>query len=174
MVKIYGHYVLIGKNKSTFHRHLVRKFSTTDCDGQNRWTSYSFVRKLYDHFASIHLQRIQSAVARLDESQIEPSMSSICSENDLEFSDSQETASAPASQDNEIFKMPMLPSKKKRRNKDTEIAELQRKLERQREEVKQKEDQLREESKQRHAELMNLLQEQKEQNKRLMDMLSKG
>lgn len=185
MVKIYGHYVLVGKDKSTFHRHLVRSFDITDYDGKNRWTAYNFVRKLYDHFAPIHLKRIQSAVAQLDEPPSESFMSITYSENDSELPDSQETASALASQDNEAFKKPALPPKKKWQNKDTEIAVLQRELQRQREEAKQKEDQLREESKQelarekeeskqRHAELMDLLKEQKEQNKKLIDMLSKG
>lgn len=183
MVKIYGHYALIGKDKSTFHRHLVHSFDITAYDGKNRWTAYNFVRKLYDHFAPIHLKRIRDAVALLGPAS-ESFMSHTCGENDSELPDSQETASAPASQDNEAFKKP---SKKKRWNKGTEIALLQQELERQRHESerqryeleRQREEanQLREESKlqlarekeeskQRHAELM-------EQNKKLIDMLSK-
>lgn len=230
MIQIYGHYALIGKDKSTFHRHLVHNFNFTVYEGKDRWTAYNFIRKLYDHFAPIHLQKIRDAVALL-----KPASESLISfdtaEEESEFADSQEI-SAPASQDNEAFKKPSLPSKKKRRNKDTEIAVLQRELElakqtpsdassgkwqqeidrkdeqidqliallkqqtpsdassgqnkdteinvlqreleRQRVEAKQREDQLREEiaqekdeRKKRHAELM-------EQNKKLIDLLSKG
>ena len=174
MVKIYGHYALIGKAKSTFHRHLVRSFDITDYDGKNRWTAYNFVRKLYHHFAPIHLKRIQSAVAQLG-SRPESSMAITNSENDSELPDSQETASAPASQDNEVFIKPALPRKNKRQKKDSAIALLRQEFERQRKEAKEREDQLREESKQqlarekeeskqRHLELM-------EQNKKLMTIL---
>ena len=58
---------------------------------------------------------------------------------------------------------------------DSEVVTmLRQELERQRQEAKQREDQLREESKQRHAELMDLLKEEKEENKKLINMLTKG
>ncbi len=114
MVKIYGHYALVGKDKSTFHRHLVRSFDITDYDGKSRWTAYYFVRKFYDYFAPIHLNRIQNAVAQLASPQSESLMSITYSENDSELPDLQEAANAPASQDNEGFKRPSLPPKKKR------------------------------------------------------------
>lgn len=177
MVKIYGHYALVGKEKSTFHRYLVGSFDISVYDDKSRWAPYNFVRKIYDHFAPIHLKRIQSAIAQLGEPLSESFMSITHSENDSELPDSRETPSAPASQD---FIRPTLPPKKKRQNKDTEIVTLQQELERQREEAKQREDQLgeelvreKEESKQRHTELMEFLKEQKEQNKKLIDMLSK-
>lgn len=176
-VKIYGHYALI-KDRTTFHRHLIRSFDLIDYDGQNRWTAYNFVRKAYDHFAPICLKRIRDAVALLRPVGIEDSS---------ELANSQETtASAPASQNTGNFKKPKVPPKKKWQQeidkKDeqnnqliSQIAMLQQELKRQREEAKQREDQLREEnerqlalekeeSKQRHEELM-------EQNKKLMTML---
>lgn len=55
-------------------------------------------------------------------------------------------------------------------NKNTGITILQQELERQRQEFEQRE----EESKQRHDELMDLFKEQQKENKRLVDLLSKG
>ena len=215
-VKIFGHYPLIKEDKTHFYRHLISSFDLTAGAGENRWTAYNFVRKLYDDFAPIHLKRIQDAISLLPEKS-ESFMSITNTEAELELSDSQETASAPASLDNEGFVRPPLPPKKKRQlkqqalsnastaeaelqNKNSQIVVLQRELERQREEAKQREDQLREESKQQlarelerqreeakhredqlreeskqqHAELMDLLKEQMEQNKKLINMQSKG
>ena len=92
-------------------------------------------------------------------------MSVASTEAESELPNSQETASTPASQDNESFIRPALPSKKKRLNKDSAIAVLQRELER----ARQSEGLLREESKHRHAELMDLLKKHKEQNKELKE-----
>ena len=175
-VKIYGHYALI-KDKTTFHRHIIHHFDLTAYDGQNRWTAYFFVRKVYEYFAPIHLKRIQSAVAQLDEPQCESLISTSNNENDSELPDSQETASAPASQGNEVFIKPALPPKKRRQTKDTEIAVLQQELEQSRQQLVRE----KEENKQRHAELMELLKEQKEQlkeqknqNDKLLDLLTRG
>ncbi|MCJ1386984.1 hypothetical protein MMC17_010113 [Xylographa soralifera] len=108
MVKIYGHYALIEGAKITFHRHLIRSFDFTEREGNNRWTAYKFVRKVYDHFAPIHLKRIQSAVARLREPNLE-SFTSVASADESEQADSQESAtSAPTSQDTDRFKKPRL------------------------------------------------------------------
>ena len=89
--------------------------------------------------------------------------------------------SAPASQNNESFIRPTLPPKKKRQNKDTELAMLQQELTQEKRErecvcVESKQELEREsvESKERQAELMDLLKEQKEQKMKLIDMLSKG
>lgn len=175
-VKIYGHYALI-KDKTTFHRHLIHHFGLTAYEGQNRWTAYHFVRKLYDYFAPIHLKRIQSAVAQLGKPWYESFMSISNSENDSELPGSQETASASASQGNEVFIKPALPPKKKRQSKYTEIAVLQQKLEQSKQQLARE----KEENKQRHAELMELLLEQKkqlkkqkEENDELLYMLTGG
>ena len=63
MVRIYGHYALIEEAKTTFHRYLIRSFGFTKRNSENRWTAYKSGRKVYDHFAPIHLKRIQSGVA---------------------------------------------------------------------------------------------------------------
>ena len=166
-VKIFGHYPLIKEDKTYFYRHLIESFDLTARDGGNRWTAYNFVRKLYDHFAPIHLKRIRDAIPYLPERKSESFMSIGTAEEESEFADSQETAaSVPASQGSETFIKPLLPLKKKRQNKDSEIARLNAQVD-----LLARE---KEESKQRHAELMDLLKEQKEQNKKLIDTLSRG
>ena len=59
-VRIYGHYPVIEGEKVTFWRHCLRRFYFTEKD--ERWSSYIFVRNLYDVFVPIHLQRILSAI----------------------------------------------------------------------------------------------------------------
>lgn len=163
-VKIYGHYALMIGDKTTFHRHLINSFDLTVYDGQHRWTAYNFVRNLYADFAPTHLQRIRDAVARLPEPPTEPRVSVVDNgtETESEVQTSQVSAgAAAASRDSEGFVRPALPPRKRRMNKDkdAEIALLQ---------------QQKEESDRRHGELMELLKEQKEQNGRLMDLLSRG
>lgn len=127
-MKIYGHYALIREDRTTFHRHLVHDISLAAYKGRNRWASYHFVRKLYDHFAPIHLKRIKDAISQLRGPTSESIMSTDTTERESETTDSQaRVVNAPASQsqDSETFKKPALPLKKQRQNKDTETAVLQ-------------------------------------------------
>ena len=64
-VKIHGHYARIEGDKITLHRRLIRSFDLRDQNGKEKWTTYHVVRKIYDYFAPIHLERIRSAVAKL-------------------------------------------------------------------------------------------------------------
>ena len=64
-VRIYGHYVLIDGNDTSFYRHLLRDFSITDQEGIDKWTAYKFVRNVYDEFYPIHHKRICSAIDQL-------------------------------------------------------------------------------------------------------------
>ena len=117
------------EDRTYFHRHLIESFDLTARDGGNRWTAYNFVRKLYDHFAPIHLKRIRDAIPYLPEQNSESFISTNTAEGESEFTASQEMAtSVPASQNNESFIRPTLPPKKKRQNKDTELAMLQQEL----------------------------------------------
>ncbi|KAI4125960.1 MAG: hypothetical protein LQ347_005163 [Umbilicaria vellea] len=61
-VGIYGHYVLINGKDTSFHRHRIRNFDITNQNGEDRWTSYKFIRNVYNIFAPIHLERICAAV----------------------------------------------------------------------------------------------------------------
>ena len=64
-VKIHGHYACIDGDKTTLHRHLIRAFFLDDQNGKEKWTTYHIVRKIYDYFAPIHLERIRDAIAQL-------------------------------------------------------------------------------------------------------------
>ena len=48
-VRIYGHYPVIERDKTTFYRHEIRDFSFQDLDGKEKWTTYQFVKNVYDH-----------------------------------------------------------------------------------------------------------------------------
>ena len=158
MVKIYGHYALIEEAKITFHRHLIRSFDFTECDGKNRWTAYKFVRKVYDHFAPIHLKRIQSAVARLCEPNLESFTSAASAESESTQADSQETAtSAPSSQNAAGFKKPRLPPKVMLQLR---IDRLEEEHDQERQQAKQRIDRLEEQNK----EFMDLLKQQAQSN----------
>ena len=89
MVKIYGRYALVAKEKSTFHRHLVCCFYITNYDGKSWWMAYYFVWKLYDHFAPIHWKRIQNGVAQLASRESKSVVSFTYSENNSELPDLQ-------------------------------------------------------------------------------------
>ena len=87
-------------------------------------------------------------------------MSVTSAEAESELPDSQETAIAPASQNNGVFIKPALPPKKKRQTKDSEIASqkaqidiLLKQLASNREELARE----KEENKHRHMELMEML-----------------
>ncbi|KAI4289546.1 MAG: hypothetical protein L6R35_001177 [Caloplaca aegaea] len=64
-VKIHGHYSCIDRDKTTFHRHLIRDFSLRDRNGEEKWTTHHIIRKIYDYFVPIHLERIRGAIAKL-------------------------------------------------------------------------------------------------------------
>ena len=56
-VRIYGHYPVIEGDKITFYRHPIRTFDFTEQDGENKWTTYKFVKNVYDHH-SLKLHKI--------------------------------------------------------------------------------------------------------------------
>ena len=64
-VKIHGHYACTKGDRITLHRHLIRSFDLSDQNGKEKWTTYHIVRKIYDYFAPIHLERIRGAIAQL-------------------------------------------------------------------------------------------------------------
>ena len=178
LVKIYGHYAVIQGNKTTFHRHLIRMISIIDQDGKERWAAYNFVRKAYDHFAPILLKIIQDAISHLPEPVSEPITSIANSEVDPELADSQETASAPPSQDNMIFKKPSLPPNKKRTlsNASTTESKLQRehdRLQGEHDRLQREHDQLRQEfmdqQKERDQQLERQRQEFMDQQKEQLE-----
>ena len=61
-VRIYGHYVVIEEEKTTFYRHPIHEFSFVALDGKDKWTTYKFTKNVYDIWMPIHYKRICSAI----------------------------------------------------------------------------------------------------------------
>jgi hypothetical protein len=47
-VRIYGHYLVIDKGKTTFYRYPIKEFSFTSEAGKDKWTLYKFTKNVYD------------------------------------------------------------------------------------------------------------------------------
>ena len=47
-VRIYGHYLLIDRSKTTFYRHPIKIIDITSNEGKDKWTSYKFTKNIYD------------------------------------------------------------------------------------------------------------------------------
>ena len=61
-VRIYGHYLIVKGNDTTFYRHPIRTFDFTELDGKEEWTAYKFTKNVYDIWMPTHLKRICSAI----------------------------------------------------------------------------------------------------------------
>ena len=64
-VRIYGHYPIIDREKTSFYRHPIKEFSFTSEDGRDKWTSYKFIKNVYDIWMPTHLKRICSVIDKL-------------------------------------------------------------------------------------------------------------
>ena len=58
--------------------------------GKSRWVAYNFVRKVYDHFAPTHLERIRNAVTCLREFRLRANLSIDTSDAGSQMANSQE------------------------------------------------------------------------------------
>ena len=67
-VRIYGHYAVIDNNQTTFYRHPIRTLDITSEEGIDKWTTYKFIKNVYDVWMPAHLKRICSAVDQLPSS----------------------------------------------------------------------------------------------------------
>ena len=108
-VRVYGHFPVIHGDKTSFYRHKIRGFYLDDDGGANRWTTYNYVRKLYDVFMPQHLERLRSAVAQLPEptSESAPSVPPTQPTTDLNRDSQDVSTSVPASGDG-VFEKPKL------------------------------------------------------------------
>jgi len=52
-VRIYGHYLVIEGDKTTFYRHSIHKFDFTALDGKEKWIAYEFIKNVYDTWMPI-------------------------------------------------------------------------------------------------------------------------
>jgi hypothetical protein len=64
-VRIYGHYLIIDGNKTTFYRYPIKTFDFTSEDGKDKWTSYRFTKNVYDIWMLTHLKIICSVLDEL-------------------------------------------------------------------------------------------------------------
>jgi hypothetical protein len=64
-VALYGHYPIINKEKTTFHRHTIHAFSIWALDGKEKWTAYKFIKNIYDIWMPMHLKRLCSVIDSL-------------------------------------------------------------------------------------------------------------
>ncbi len=62
-VRIYGHYPVIERDKTTFYRQPIREFYFTD--GEEKWAIYKFTKNVYDIWMPILHKRICSAIDNL-------------------------------------------------------------------------------------------------------------
>jgi len=47
-VRIYSHYALTNKSKTTFYCHPIKTFDFTNEEGKDKWTVYKFIKNIYD------------------------------------------------------------------------------------------------------------------------------
>jgi hypothetical protein len=47
-VRIYSHYPVLNREKTTFYRHAIHTFDFTALDGKEKWTAYKFTKNVYD------------------------------------------------------------------------------------------------------------------------------
>jgi hypothetical protein len=80
-VKIYGHYPIIKRNKTTFYRHPIHTFDFTALDNKEKWTAYKFTKNVYNIWMPTYLKRICSAI-----DQILSNMNFDISQSEFQFS----------------------------------------------------------------------------------------
>ena len=64
-VRIYSHYAVFEKSKTTFYRHPIKTFDFTSEEGKDKWTAYKFTKNIYDVWMPTHLKRICSVINQL-------------------------------------------------------------------------------------------------------------
>lgn len=61
-VRIYGHYLVIEGDKTTFYRDAIHKFDFTALDGKEKWTALQVTKNIYNKHSMILRGRICSAI----------------------------------------------------------------------------------------------------------------
>ncbi|KPM42262.1 hypothetical protein AK830_g4296 [Neonectria ditissima] len=64
-VRIYGCYLVINRENTTYYRHPIRTFDFTELDGREKWTTYQFTKNIYDIWMPHHYKKICSAIDQL-------------------------------------------------------------------------------------------------------------
>ncbi|KAL7806796.1 hypothetical protein V8C44DRAFT_360364 [Trichoderma aethiopicum] len=65
LVRIYGHYPVINGEDTKYYRHPIHTFDFTAYDGRDKWTSYRFIKSVYDAWMPAHFEGICSAIDQL-------------------------------------------------------------------------------------------------------------
>ncbi|KAH7060921.1 hypothetical protein B0J12DRAFT_349532 [Macrophomina phaseolina] len=61
-VRIYGHYPVIDGKDTKYYRYPIHKFDFTIMGGKDKWTTYKFIKNVYDNWMPDHFKRICSAI----------------------------------------------------------------------------------------------------------------
>jgi len=56
MVRIYGYYPMINRNKITFYRYSIHKFNFIKLDSKEKWTAYKFTKNIYNKWILTYLK----------------------------------------------------------------------------------------------------------------------
>ncbi|KAI9790552.1 MAG: hypothetical protein M1816_005059 [Peltula sp. TS41687] len=153
MVRIYAHYPEIQGDEVKYYRHLIKGFDILSEEGKERWTAYSFTRNMYGKFMPDHLERIKKGVNDLPD----PAPESFRSTMSLDVEEnpgSQDTMTAPPSQELSVFKNPT----QRKADGTIPVKEFARLTETLGKQLK--------EAKQEREKLMELLEKQREEAKK--------
>ena len=177
LVQIYGHYPEIDGESTRYYRHLFRSFDCRDKDGEERWTSYTFVYNVYTQFAPQHLAAIRTTINQLPDP-LARSLDSTTTLEDAEETDSQGVESTPAtSQQDMLFVKPAVPRGRttvkqqlQQIQNETKVREqrFMAELEKQREEAKHRLAQQDQQNRGQLAQLEKLYKEQMAQQEKQM------
>lgn len=166
-VKIYGHFPLIRDGKVTFHRYYVDDYTLDGHYGRDRDKGSNFTRAVYHTFYPKHVQRIQAALAMLDN----PTTKSMLSDISVDDSDSQQ--SRPSSQESAHLARPTLRRAQSQSGLTVmkqQMAKVEamyhKQLEQQQKEMERSRQEHREESERQQKEMEKLRQEHKKQSER--------
>ena len=196
-VIIHGHYARIKDEKITFYRHQIRSFDISDQNGKERWTTYHIVRKVYDYFAPIHLQRIRDALEQLatglsfelssaslessrgvdqdgggDDDVVE-SASQEVSESSISSSRGTDRAKKPRLKPNAMLQQEIDANRERNKELKEQIQGLVQELREQKEEFRVQKEALFEQFKEQKEALFEQLKEQREENKKLIQILDR-
>jgi hypothetical protein len=47
-VRIYGHYPVLDRAKTTFYRYIIHTFDFTSLNSKEKWMIYKFTKNIYD------------------------------------------------------------------------------------------------------------------------------
>ncbi len=64
-MRIYDYYAIIEKDNTIFYRHSIKKFSFTSEEEKNKWTTYKFIKNVYNIWMSSHLKKICLIIDKL-------------------------------------------------------------------------------------------------------------